>query len=647
MIGWVQFARGGRYIATWEYRPGLDIDAAVHEAERATRQLGLEPTSKRLDATARVHLDATAARDGRAWVPSDAGVVRLTELMAAAPEVPALPQTATTGAWYTPSSVTEDKRRLNDRIATYGPRIASASIDEGTRNAWKEWHREWLEFYDVQPGWSDIGEHARKVARFRSELTAWDELLEQHPPRAPTTAGSARFDTRGLDEAVHALADQWLGLHGVVCVADYRDDRGAPRGVLVDVQGDSTRADRELPSDVLGGGTRWPVFLRQVERAPRARERPPFSQSARTVSCECDHPAGPLVDRMTTTGAGPSVVCTRLEPQADKYRVRQGRRYRALVSVGRTFETAAVAKYLGSNGWSDVKLYEAGDPLPADWPTGEHMTSLEAGHRWLRGEAIHTRVDEDLDVSSTLHQIVELRLSIYRIADLWECVGAPDDGARPHPTSAAPPTPSAAASSVAAEPMVTIYGTSWCKACGTASAWLTAHQIPFVEYNVEEDPFARKELARRLAEAKRADPGVVPIIDVLRSRLLVGWDPDVVQAAIAARGAPIELLHMGPGPGPGGLDASISPELARTVEEAWALETDPAKVRGLAATMRQGGYPLAGSVLDQRALNVEAESAAGQVTHLAEERERRANQGLKVAGVIASFLGLFVALAKH
>jgi hypothetical protein len=526
-----------------------------------------------------------------------------------------------TGAWNTPSSVYEYKNRLNDRIFAYLDRIAASSIDQGTRNAWDEWHREWLAFLDDPPTWFSAPSQARTAARFQSELQAWDRILEAHPPRAATTSGfgaGARFDTRGLNAAVDMLAAQWLGRLGIVCVADYRDETG-PRGILVDVRGDSTQADRALPADVDG----WPVFLRNVRGRPGAGS--------------------------TTTGAQAGLVCVRLQPKADTYRVRQGRRYRALVSVSRNFDAAAIANYLQSHGWSAVQLYETGAALPVDWPPDEHATALEGGHRWLRGDGVHTAADEDIDVVSMLHAIIQAPLSIYRIADLWECTASAASAVAPPPPSpagAAPAAPAPPAAAPERAPMVRIYGTSWCSACKAASAWLTANHIPFVEYDLEGDPFARKELARKLAEAKRPDPGVVPIVEVA-GRLLAGWDLDAVQAAFAAQGAPVALLRMGPGPGPGGLDATIPETLARTVEGAWAFETDPAKLRGLAATMRQGGYPLAGAVLDQRALNVQAESAAEKAAHEAAERDRKAGQGLKAAGVIASILGLVVAVAKQ
>lgn len=42
---------------------------------------------------------------------------------------------------------------------------------------------------------------------------------------------------------------------------------------------------------------------------------------------------------------------------------------------------------------------------------------------------------------------------------------------------------------------VIMYCRSWCGDCARARAWLTAHDIPFVEVDVETDPSARDRAA--------------------------------------------------------------------------------------------------------------------------------------------------------
>lgn len=79
-------------------------------------------------------------------------------------------------------------------------------------------------------------------------------------------------------------------------------------------------------------------------------------------------------------------------------------------------------------------------------------------------------------------------------------------------------------------PVVVVYGASWCGACRQAKAYLASHQIPFVEKDIERDPGAAREL-----EKKASPLGIptdrIPILDV-RGRLLVGFDPTRLQTLL-------------------------------------------------------------------------------------------------------------------
>jgi len=77
---------------------------------------------------------------------------------------------------------------------------------------------------------------------------------------------------------------------------------------------------------------------------------------------------------------------------------------------------------------------------------------------------------------------------------------------------------------------IIVYGTSWCGACAEARRYFTAHHLTFVDKDIEKDPQAAAELARK---AKRAGfvPNGVPVIDV-RGHLLEGFSPAAVQAAL-------------------------------------------------------------------------------------------------------------------
>jgi len=80
-------------------------------------------------------------------------------------------------------------------------------------------------------------------------------------------------------------------------------------------------------------------------------------------------------------------------------------------------------------------------------------------------------------------------------------------------------------------PGVIVYGASWCSACHSAAGWLRAHNVPFVEKDIEQDPGAQQEM---MAKAQRAGvpTGSIPILDV-RGRILVGFSPPDIERALA------------------------------------------------------------------------------------------------------------------
>lgn len=82
-----------------------------------------------------------------------------------------------------------------------------------------------------------------------------------------------------------------------------------------------------------------------------------------------------------------------------------------------------------------------------------------------------------------------------------------------------------------AAPGVIVYGASWCSACHQAAGWLRAHNVPFVEKDIEQDPAAQQEM---MAKAQRAGvpTGSIPILDV-RGRILLGFSPPDIERALA------------------------------------------------------------------------------------------------------------------
>src|SRR6185312_17310634 len=107
--------------------------------------------------------------------------------------------------------------------------------------------------------------------------------------------------------------------------------------------------------------------------------------------------------------------------------------------------------------------------------------------------------------------------------------------AAPPPAPGAPPAPPSGApqnTPPGTKPVVTIYGTSWCGACRAAREYMTSHNIPFADKDIERDPDAARELAEKAA--KMGIPtDRVPVLDV-RGRLLLGFDRARVEALLGA-----------------------------------------------------------------------------------------------------------------
>jgi glutaredoxin len=100
----------------------------------------------------------------------------------------------------------------------------------------------------------------------------------------------------------------------------------------------------------------------------------------------------------------------------------------------------------------------------------------------------------------------------------------------PMPAPTNPPPPVSGNTRPGQQPVVTIYGTSWCGACRAAREYMTTHKIPFVDKDIERDPEAARELAEKAA--KMGIPtDRVPVLDV-RGRLLLGFDPARVEALL-------------------------------------------------------------------------------------------------------------------
>jgi glutaredoxin len=111
---------------------------------------------------------------------------------------------------------------------------------------------------------------------------------------------------------------------------------------------------------------------------------------------------------------------------------------------------------------------------------------------------------------------------------------------RPRPPTPAPDPGVAPAAPVAGKVTVHVYGASWCGPCHQAQAHLHRRGVAVVYHDVESEPGAQQEMARKLARAG-VRGGSIPVIDVAGT-VLVGFDPRALDAAVAQaakRGTPL------------------------------------------------------------------------------------------------------------
>lgn len=83
------------------------------------------------------------------------------------------------------------------------------------------------------------------------------------------------------------------------------------------------------------------------------------------------------------------------------------------------------------------------------------------------------------------------------------------------------------------EPRVVLYVAPWCGFCKKAAAHLRREGVLFIERDIEEDPAAAAELARKLAAAG-APGGGVPVLDI-DGTIVIGFDRARIDKLLDAR----------------------------------------------------------------------------------------------------------------
>jgi glutaredoxin-like YruB-family protein len=76
-------------------------------------------------------------------------------------------------------------------------------------------------------------------------------------------------------------------------------------------------------------------------------------------------------------------------------------------------------------------------------------------------------------------------------------------------------------------PKIVLYSVSWCPHCKAAKAYLTSHDIPFINRDVELDGDAMKELT-----GKYKSTGVPVIVIGNDEKVLKGFSPEGLEKAI-------------------------------------------------------------------------------------------------------------------
>lgn len=113
----------------------------------------------------------------------------------------------------------------------------------------------------------------------------------------------------------------------------------------------------------------------------------------------------------------------------------------------------------------------------------------------------------------------------------WEEMGASHRKSRLEAVAAPTPVPDAGPPSGALTAV--IYGAEWCKACHEMAHYLKTKGIKYVEKDVDKSSVIQAELQSKFAKAHVPPTSSIPVTDI-NGRLIVGFNPQAVEAAIAA-----------------------------------------------------------------------------------------------------------------
>ncbi|HVZ75104.1 MAG TPA: glutaredoxin domain-containing protein [Polyangia bacterium] len=181
-----------------------------------------------------------------------------------------------------------------------------------------------------------------------------------------------------------------------------------------------------------------------------------------------------------------------------------------------TFSTTDKPETVPEGSRAMVRVFDPSDPAKTDAPGQVYVADLNVLVK--SGKATAKPVSREAFETAAIAQLPP-----------GESSALAGHGA---PSGAEPPPPLALgdAGAPSGQPVVTIYGTSWCGACRAAREYLTQRRVPFVDKDVERDPAAARELSEK-ASKMGIPTDRVPVIDV-RGRLLQGFDRARIDALL-------------------------------------------------------------------------------------------------------------------
>lgn len=189
--------------------------------------------------------------------------------------------------------------------------------------------------------------------------------------------------------------------------------------------------------------------------------------------------------------------------------------------------------WLDDKGDAHTEVSVADVPAPGRAPVRVIVTDRSEGHgnRFYVADLGRKKADGSYEVSTMTRAEWEAEIDKRRSAYLAKHAPPPPPPG-PGPSAGPGTEPEPTAPPVSAEGLVAIvYGADWCKPCHMARAYLEKRGVKVVHKDVDRDPAAQAEMARKLERSGQRG-AAIPVIDVAGT-ILVGFSTAAIDAAIA------------------------------------------------------------------------------------------------------------------